>query len=607
MSSLIHELERSGIAAASVDPDRRIVAANERFAKILGVESAALAGADIVDALAAAASETSGDGPGTAYRIGNEPSWHRLDLTAADGGFLALLTDVSEEHRLLEDIRALTAIRDCLLLDGKIGLWRFDPDAEMYHFSFELSPGHKEVAAPVALSILDSIQHPDDHDKDAAIRKRITWEGGYANAEMRYRKGDGRWIHLNVHYRAGRQLPSGRYEMFGVSQDITAVAIARDEAEQNSRRLALALRAARAGVFEWDYRTKMFWASPELGELVGSEMLKKIQGRWATLFVLEDRDNAQAYFDSVQQAAHASSVDLRMLHPQGHRWVKLYYHVKEREADGRPRLAVGLLIDIDEHKKQEIALAEARRAADFANHSKTEFLANMSHELRTPLNAILGFSEMIEGQMFGPIDAKYVDYVHDIHRSGEHLLALINDVLDLAKLEAGKLELHESVIALPALIADCLTLVRGRADAGRVRLRSDPAPTLPQLRADARAVKQVLLNFLSNAVKFTHQGGAVTVGAALDASGEIVLSVTDTGIGMSTAEVEVALSPFGQVNSQLAQKHEGTGLGLPICKSLMELHGGALAIASTPNDGTTLTARFPAYRTVTAAGARASA
>jgi signal transduction histidine kinase len=185
------------------------------------------------------------------------------------------------------------------------------------------------------------------------------------------------------------------------------------------------------------------------------------------------------------------------------------------------------------------------------------------------------------------------------------LLELINDVLDLSKLEAGKLELHESEIALPPLVEDCLTLVRGRAEAAGVALRFHTAPSLPQLRADARAVKQVLLNILSNAVKFTPEGGQVNVRVGHNAAGQLFLSVCDTGIGMSSNDLAIALQPFGQIDSRLARKYEGTGLGLPICKSLVELHGGELLVTSAPNAGTTMMATFPASRTVAELRARA--
>jgi len=271
--------------------------------------------------------------------------------------------------------------------------------------------------------------------------------------------------------------------------------------------------------------------------------------------------------------------------------------------NGRPA-SLSWLTDITARKEAEEELVKSKEAAEFANRAKTEFLANMSHELRTPLNAILGFSEMIENEMFGPIGVKrYLEYVHDIHVSGELLLELINDVLDLAKLEAGKLNLHESEVSLCGVVEQCMVLLRGRAEAALVALVADVPAGLPALRADGRALKQVLLNLLTNAIKFTPEGGTVRVGAAVTARGTLRIAVSDTGIGMSADDLKLALMPFGQVDSQIARKHEGTGLGLPITRSLVRLHGGELTIESAPGKGTTVTAEFPAERLVAMAAA----
>jgi PAS domain S-box-containing protein len=264
--------------------------------------------------------------------------------------------------------------------------------------------------------------------------------------------------------------------------------------------------------------------------------------------------------------------------------------------DGQPA-SLSWMSDINARKTMELELVTSKEAAEYANRTKTEFLANMSHELRTPLNAIIGFAEVIQSEMFGPVGIpKYVEYAHDIHASGRHLLELINDILDLSKIESGKLELREERIVVSAAVEECLTLVRNRAQKSDVALLTAVEAGLPKLTCDARALKQVLLNFLSNAVKFTPAGGTVTTGAARAADGGLTLWVRDTGIGMKEPDIAVALSAFGQIDSKIARKHKGTGLGLPISKSLIELHGGTLTVESAPGAGTTMTAHFPAAR-----------
>jgi len=259
------------------------------------------------------------------------------------------------------------------------------------------------------------------------------------------------------------------------------------------------------------------------------------------------------------------------------------------------------VIDISHRKRMEEELIRSKEAAEIANRAKTEFLANMSHELRTPLNAIIGFAEVIKDELFGPIGTpKYASYARDIHASGRHLLDLINDILDLSKLEVGKLELREEDVVLARAIDECVGLMRARADQSGVGLMIDVSGNLAKLNCDERALKQVLLNFLSNAVKFTPAGGTVTVRVRRVADG-VAVSVKDTGIGMSKADIEVALSPFGQVDSPVARQHKGTGLGLPISKQLIELHGGKLTVDSKPGRGTTMTATFPVSRIVSAA------
>jgi signal transduction histidine kinase len=249
-----------------------------------------------------------------------------------------------------------------------------------------------------------------------------------------------------------------------------------------------------------------------------------------------------------------------------------------------------------QHRVTEETAEELTRAiqrAELANRTKSEFLANVSHELRTPLNAVIGFSEIIMNQRFGPNHASYKDYAADIHNSGSHLLSVINDILDISKIEAGKLELHEEAVDLVEIVAACHRLIAERALRGGVSLIVEPpAGKLPTVRADATKLKQVVLNLVSNAVKFTPAGGTVTVSTTAPAD-QVCIEVRDTGIGMTTAEIDVALQPFRQVDNSHTRKYQGTGLGLPLAKGLIEAHGGKLEITSEPGVGTTMRVLLP--------------
>ena len=272
---------------------------------------------------------------------------------------------------------------------------------------------------------------------------------------------------------------------------------------------------------------------------------------------------------------------------------------KERARDGG---VVDLFTDVTRARQVESDLRHAKDQAEVANRSKSEFLANVSHELRTPLNAIIGFAEMMAGQMLGPIGLpKYQEYAADIRDSGGHLLALINDILDMARIESGRLTLHEEPVGIAVAIEPCVRLATERARRGGVTVEvAIERPTL-RLHADERMVKQIVPNLLSNAVKFTLRGGKVTVEAAKGADGRVAIVTSDTGIGMTDDEIAKALTPFHRSESAFSRRFEGTGLGLPITKSLAEAHGARLEITSRPGVGTRCAVIFPATRTLAAA------
>jgi PAS domain S-box-containing protein len=270
--------------------------------------------------------------------------------------------------------------------------------------------------------------------------------------------------------------------------------------------------------------------------------------------------------------------------------------------DGAVALIVCIGFDITEQRRFEKDLIDAKNDAVLASRAKSEFLANMSHELRTPLNAILGFAEVIRDQRMGVDADTYRNYAIDIHESGQLLLQLITDLLDMAKLESGQVVLHETELDVASIIAASRRMVLARAEEGSIRLNVDVAPNLPPMRGGERALKQIVLNLLSNAVKFTPQGGSAGIAARLNAHGGIEIVVSDTGIGIPPDAIERLFQPFYQVDARISRRYGGTGLGLAITKKLVDAHEGQIAVASTPGEGTHVTISFPASRTLVPAG-----
>jgi two-component system, cell cycle sensor histidine kinase PleC len=251
--------------------------------------------------------------------------------------------------------------------------------------------------------------------------------------------------------------------------------------------------------------------------------------------------------------------------------------------------------------KRATDLETALTSAAQARRAMSEFLALMSHELRTPLNAVIGFSDLLRHQHWGPIgDSRYSEYANDIHQAGNHLLGLISDILDLSKAEAGRLEIRAEPMDVERTIEECIRLVHERAASAGHTLNTDIAADLPLLYADRQKVKQMLLNLLSNAIKFTPAGGSITVAAEAGEDG-LVLTVADTGIGMADQDIPTALAPFGQIDSSLGRRAQGTGLGLPLVKTMIALHDGQIDLKSMPRVGTSVSLRFPPERILSSA------
>lgn len=360
-----------------------------------------------------------------------------------------------------------------------------------------------------------------------------------------------------------------------------------------------------ANLFHWRTGPRLeqwTYASDYAETFYGLPLEEFFDGRrnFASIVYAGDRPRVLAEYDAINQNPKPFAIEYRFVHPEGIRFCR---EVGEPifDAKGNVRYFRGTTQDITEKRSTEAQLMEAKADAENANRAKSEFLAHMSHELRTPLNSIIGFSQIINNQVFGRIgNSKYEDYLSVIERSAQHLLSLINDVLDLTKVEAGKVEMSESLLRVPDLMREAVELVFGAAEIKRVHFRIEPETEQTLLYGDKRSVLQCLTNLLSNARKFTPEGGTVTLGLALATDNGYRISVSDTGIGIAEDKLDLVLEPFSQVRLDVEHSTQGTGLGLAIVKRLMELHGGRIALNSKLGDGTTVTLFFPQQRTIRA-------
>jgi signal transduction histidine kinase len=291
--------------------------------------------------------------------------------------------------------------------------------------------------------------------------------------------------------------------------------------------------------------------------------------------------------DDVPSIARAYEAGATDFIPKPVNWLVLHHRVRYILRASRA---------FEELRRNQAHLIAAKEAAEAANRSKSEFLANMSHELRTPLNAIIGFSGMMSDRLFGPLNEKYAEYANLIGDSGQHLLAIITDILDLARADANRLILVEETVKLASVVKLSSRIIQEMAFKAEVDYDSEIEERIPELRGDAAKLTQIIVNLLSNAIKFTPRGGSVRLKIAQAKRGGITFRVEDTGIGMSAEQIPLALSPFGQVDSGLARKYQGVGLGLPLTKRLVELHGGSIEIESAPDLGTTVMFHLPEER-----------
>jgi two-component system cell cycle sensor histidine kinase PleC len=552
-------------------------------------------------------------------------SWRSLTtLTitlSATTGFVVLIlgfafhwqaTRAREADVIYETVR--TRI-DTALNRGRCGLWDWDLARGRIFWSQSMFDilGLKAKDDLLSFGDVNALMHPDDLDLYTLATDLAEARATTIDHAFRMRHAAGHWVWLRARCELVRQAGDPGLHLIGIAVDVTEQKSLVEKTVAADMRLRDAIETIPEAFVLWDAENRLVLCNSNFQELHNLPDEEIVVGASYESVVAAGsqpvvRNKIVTGGPAVPGARtfEAQLEDGRWLHISERRtkdggYVSVGTDItalkthEEKLVDSEKRLMATVSdLRAEQHRTAELAekYAAEKTRAEEANQAKSKFLANMSHELRTPLNAIIGFSEIMESGMFGPLGAdKYREYCNDIHGSGQYLLEVINDILDMSKIEAGRIRLDFEDLELDPLLAESIRVVSARANEKQLQLVSRISPDL-HLRADRRALKQVALNLLSNAVKFTPAGGRVTVrGRTSDHC--VVLSIADTGIGIAKEALAKLGRPFEQVESQLVKSHHGSGLGLAIAKSLVDLHGGSMRIRSTPGSGTLVVVRLP--------------
>lgn len=594
--TLLAQLAALGMAAAYVSEDDDLLGANDRFWLMTGMNPDTISVAKFSDLLETMSAEHKSFGDGVVYRFASKQGdrWIRPRRGQGPASSIVTLSDVTNEWGTIARLVSSIDVRDRLMRDADIGVFRYNPDDETFHFSEALV--RRGGALPV-YRLQDVVKdlHQDDVDKDAQVRERLTTEGGTATLHLRRRKPDGTWRHTLAQFCSGRRLPSGKFEIFGLSQNITELVNARDQAAIMHDRLEIAMSAASAGVYEIDLRSSERWTSPQYQALAGADALTRHATMPFGMYHDDDIPAVRESWERCLRSREVESIDARLYRPNGgEQWVRLFMRVQRNE-QGVPVRAVGLMLDIQQQKQQELALIEAKKQAEAATVAKSNFLASMSHEIRTPLNGVLGMAQSLVNDGLLADQREKVDVILE---SGKTLTALLNDVLDLSKIEAGKIEIAYTDGDLAVTLDRLRQLFLSKAVERGLGIDLKLPDSMPRmLRYDPVRVRQCVGNLLSNAIKFTERGEVkIEVGCEESEPGkwQVSVAVSDTGIGMNDAVLQRLFSTFTQADATITRRFGGSGLGLAITRQLARLMGGDVVVKSEPGVGSTFTLTFAA-------------
>ncbi len=515
-----------------------------------------------------------------------------LDENGRVVALLGVCRDVTEQVRAEEAREAAQARYRLMTEESGDIIILYSPDAKLLFCSNALERLVGRSANDIRDGGYKRFIHPDDMDEAGKMISR-PMDGEIVVATWRIQHAKGHYIWLETTIRTVYDHESGApVNVISVSRDVTARVLAEDARRKAHEIYRVMTTEASDAIILFGPDRKIVFASEALGRVMGRATAEIENGGWLQ-YVHPDDVAPLRELELPPRQRETMTVTYRLKHGDGHYvWLEVVTRARYAE-DGTYLGYVSVARDITARKEQELAAKAAQARAEAANRAKSEFLANMSHELRTPLNAIIGFTDLMRQGTFGPMaNPRYEDYATLIYDSGQLLLDLISDMLDMAKIEAGKLELNMERVDLAGTIEDTARLLRERAEAGGVALTVEADKDFPALRADRRAVKQVVLNLLSNAIKFTPAGGHVRICAEIDGT-MARIAVRDDGIGIPESEISRLGKPFEQVCGDPMLAKSGTGLGLALVRALAERHGGVMTISSREGFGTEVSVTLP--------------
>ena len=550
---------------------------------------------------------------------------------SATTGFVVLIlgfafhwqaTRAREADQIYETVRSRI---DTALNRGRCGLWDWDLARGRVFWSHSMFAilGLKPRDTLLSFGEVNALVHPEDIDLYGLAAQLADASATLVDHAFRMRHANGNWVWLRARCELVQPSGDGGPHLIGIAVDITEQKTLVERTVEADLRLRDAIETIPEAFVVWDAQNRLVLCNSNFQELHNlPDDAIKAGASYESVVAAGRKPVVRSKVTSEGQSPGARTFEAQL---DDGRWL----HISERRTKDGGYVSVGTdITNIKRHEEklmesekrlmatvsdlrhsqqklerqaEEVAdlaekYAEEKTRAEEASQAKSKFLANMSHELRTPLNAIIGFSEIMESGMFGPLGSdKYREYCSDIHQSGQYLLDVINDILDMSKIEAGRIRLDAEPIELEPFLNDAMRVVSGRANDKRLKLTARIGRGI-RLSADHRLLKQIMLNLLSNAVKFTPEGGRVTVRARKTAGGWVSISIADTGIGIPEEALARLGRPFEQVESQLTKSHQGSGLGLAIAKSLTELHHGSMRIHSTPGRGTMVLLRLPINR-----------